>query len=65
MGNLWAGEVRRGLDDVAESFNSSISFDSRMIREDIDGSIAHAEMLGKTGIIPADAAFAIKRLSLR
>ncbi|MFY9381947.1 MAG: argininosuccinate lyase [Eubacteriales bacterium] len=60
MGNLWAGEVRRGLDDVAESFNSSISFDSRMFREDIDGSIAHAEMLGKTGIIPADAAFAIK-----
>ncbi|HPU17281.1 MAG TPA: argininosuccinate lyase [Bacillota bacterium] len=60
MGNLWAGRAKRGLDDAAESFNSSISFDSRMFREDIEGSIAHAEMLGKTGIIPADAALAIK-----
>ncbi len=50
---LWAGRFRKELDSRVNDFNSSVSFDSRMYREDIDGSIAHAAMLGECGIIPA------------
>ena len=51
---MWAG-VTDGITDVlADEFNSSISFDKRMFREDIEGSIAHAYMLGKCGIITED-----------
>lgn len=39
-----------------DDFHSSISFDCRMYREDITGSIAHAEMLGRQGIIPEEDA---------
>ena len=53
MVNLWGGLVA----DTAKQLNSSIGFDSRMWREDITGSLAHAEMLGACGIITqADAA---------
>ena len=51
---LWTGRFKKQLDSQTNDFNSSISFDSRMYREDIKGSIAHATMLGKQGIIPAD-----------
>ncbi len=50
---LWAGRFQKETDDLVNDFNSSIMFDARLYREDIEGSIAHAEMLGKTGIIPA------------
>ncbi|MEA4814252.1 MAG: argininosuccinate lyase [Oscillospiraceae bacterium] len=53
---LWSGRFRKETDALVNDFNSSISFDARMYREDIEGSIAHASMLGKQGIIaPADA----------
>ena len=48
---LWKGRFSRELDETANAFNSSISFDSRMYREDITGSCAHAAMLGACGII--------------
>lgn len=48
---LWKGRLKEGLDLKADSFNSSIGFDQRMYSEDILGSLAHARMLAKTGII--------------
>ncbi len=48
---LWAGRFSKEIDKKTNDFNSSISFDSRMIHEDITGSIAHATMLGACGII--------------
>jgi len=53
---LWGGRFVSGTDKSVDDFNSSISFDSRLYKQDILGSIAHAEMLGKCGIIPADEA---------
>ena len=50
---LWAGRFHKELDQKTNDFNSSISFDSRMAREDIAGSIAHAAMLGACGVIDA------------
>ncbi|MCH5200753.1 MAG: argininosuccinate lyase [Oscillospiraceae bacterium] len=49
---MWAGRFTKEADATVNAFNSSISFDSRMYRQDIKGSIAHATMLGETGIIP-------------
>lgn len=51
MMQLWQGRFKKSLSKTTNDFNSSISFDSRMFREDIEGSIAHATMLGETGII--------------
>ena len=48
---LWAGRFQKETDTLVNYFNSSIEFDARLYRQDIAGSIAHAEMLGKTGII--------------
>ena len=56
MAKMWAGRFSKEVDETVNAFNSSISFDGRMYRQDIRGSIAHAAMLGKQGIIPqADA----------
>ncbi len=51
MAKMWAGRSSGKTDKIADDFNSSISFDSRMYSQDIKGSIAHAEMLAKKGII--------------
>ena len=48
---LWAGRMSGEVDERLNRLNASIGFDSRMYRQDITGSIAHARMLGKTGII--------------
>lgn len=48
---MWAGRFDKPLDSLADDFNSSLSFDRRMYRQDIKGSIAHAQMLAKQGII--------------
>ena len=48
---MWAGRFSKELDKRVNDFNSSISFDARMYRQDIRGSVAHATMLGDTGII--------------
>ena len=51
MGKLWAGRFSKEVDSTVNDFNSSIPFDSRMAKQDICGSIAHATMLGEQGII--------------
>lgn len=48
---LWEGRFKKKLDSKVNDFNSSISFDSRMYKQDIEGSIAHAKMLSKQNII--------------
>ncbi|MDO4459648.1 MAG: argininosuccinate lyase [Clostridia bacterium] len=48
---LWKGRFSKEAAPETNDFNSSISFDSRMFKEDIEGSIAHATMLGRQGII--------------
>ncbi|EJF41948.1 argininosuccinate lyase [Clostridium sp. MSTE9] len=48
---LWTGRFQKEVDPKTNDFNSSISFDSRMAKEDIEGSIAHATMLGTCGVI--------------
>ena len=53
---LWAGRFQKETDTLVNDFNSSISFDARMYKEDIAGSVAHAAMLGKQGIIEAHEA---------
>ena len=48
---LWTGRFKKSLDKKTNDFNSSIPFDCRMAQQDIRGSVAHATMLGKQGII--------------
>ena len=56
MAKMWAGRTDGNTDKIADDFNSSIHFDSRMYRQDITGSMVHAAMLAKQGIIAqADA----------
>lgn len=60
---LWGGRFTKSTDRFTDHFHSSISFDSRMYLEDITGSIAHATMLGRQGIIPQeDASLIVKAL---
>ncbi len=60
---LWQGRFQKELDQQTNDFNASISFDSRMAQQDIRGSIAHAAMLGKQGIIDkAESDLIIKTL---
>ena len=56
MEKMWAGRFVGALDKEADDFNSSISFDSKMYREDIRGSMAHAAMLSAQNIISAEDA---------
>ena len=56
MEKMWAGRTAGKTDKTADDFNSSIRFDSRMYRQDITGSMAHAAMLAKQGIIKAEEA---------
>lgn len=53
---LWSGRFSGSTDSRADDFNSSIGFDKRLYRHDILGSIAHARMLGKKGIIDSEEA---------
>ena len=48
---MWQGRFKKEEDERVNDFNSSISFDSRMYKQDVTGSMAHAKMLGDTGII--------------
>ncbi|MDL2217496.1 argininosuccinate lyase [Christensenellaceae bacterium OttesenSCG-928-M15] len=56
---LWGGRFQKAADTAMEDFHSSISVDKRLANEDIRGSIAHARMLGKQGIIPKEDADSI------
>ncbi len=49
---LWGGRFTQPTDKFVEEFTASIDFDKRLYHQDIRGSIAHARMLGKQGIIP-------------
>ncbi|MBQ8340305.1 MAG: argininosuccinate lyase [Clostridia bacterium] len=54
MAKMWAGRTAGKTEKLADDFKSSLHFDRRMYRQDITGSIAHAAMLGKQGIISAE-----------
>ncbi len=56
MQKMWAGRTEGEIDSIADDFNSSIKFDKRMYKQDIEGSMAHAAMLGAQKIITADEA---------
>ena len=51
MAKMWAGRTDGNTNKLADDFNSSIRFDSKMYKQDIIGSMAHAKMLSKQGII--------------
>ena len=51
MAKMWAGRTSGEVDRIADDFNSSIHFDSRMYRQDIKGSMAHAAMLSHQGLL--------------
>ena len=56
MNKLWQGRTDGKVNKIADDFNSSIKFDKRLYKQDISGSVAHAEMLKKQGIItPSEA----------
>src|SRR5438105_2991244 len=55
-GPLWGGRFASSPADAFERLNASISFDVRLTPYDIEGSIAHAQMLGETGIVTAGEA---------
>ena len=59
MEKMWAGRFSKALDSTADDFNSSLRVDCRMYREDIEGSMAHAAMLGAQDIISKEDADAI------
>lgn len=57
---LWGGRFEAGLEKWVEEFGASIAFDQKMAKYDIQGSLAHVAMLGKTGIIESAEADTIK-----
>ena len=59
MADLWGGRFTKATDQEVFDFNESLSFDKRLYRCDIEGSLAHAKMLGKQGIISAEEAESI------
>lgn len=54
MAKLWGGRFSKNTNELVDAFNASIEFDKRLYHEDIRGSIAHARMLAKCGIIPME-----------
>ncbi len=56
---LWGGRFTKETDRLVHSFNASLSYDKRFYRQDIDGSIAHVNMLAKQGIVTSEERFAI------
>jgi argininosuccinate lyase len=61
---LWGGRFEKGTEALVEDFHSSISFDQRLYKQDIEGSIAHARMLGSIGVLsPEEAATIIAALN--
>ncbi|MGQ9825797.1 MAG: argininosuccinate lyase [Desulfotomaculales bacterium] len=63
MKKLWGGRFQKETDSLVDDFNSSISFDWRLFHQDIRGSMAHAAMLGRQGILtPEETSQIIKGL---
>ena len=61
MAQLWGGRFTKKTADKVYNFNASISFDQRLIRQDIAGSLAHVKMLGKQGILSDEEAEEIRK----
>ena len=61
MTKLWAGVTAGETDPLADDFNSSLRFDRRLFREDIRGSMAHAAMLCRCGILSDEESDALRR----
>ncbi|WP_458784424.1 argininosuccinate lyase [Vallitalea sediminicola] len=61
MMKLWGGRFEKTTNVMVDDFNSSIRFDKRLYKQDINGSIAHVTMLGKQDIIPKEDADLIKQ----
>ncbi len=61
---LWGGRFTKSTDSFVDHFHSSISFDKRMYKEDIFGSVAHVDMLAQQGIIPEEDAHLIHKTLL-
>jgi argininosuccinate lyase len=59
MSKLWGGRFSKATSEDVDQFNASIGFDSRLWEFDIEGSMAHATMLGECGVIPAEDAQSI------
>ena len=57
---MWGGRYESGPAEIMEEINASIDFDKRLASQDIRGSLAHAAMLGKTGILPEGDVAAIR-----
>ena len=63
MAQLWGGRFTKQTDEAVKAFNDSIGFDKRLYRQDIEGSMVHARMLGKQGILtPEDCESIVKGL---
>lgn len=58
---LWAGRFQKETDQTVNDFNTSLPFDHRMFRQDIEGSLAHAEMLHTAGLLSGEDVAAITR----
>lgn len=61
MSKLWGGRFTKETNQLVEKFTASIEFDQKLALEDIEGSLAHVEMLGSCGIIPAEDVEQIKK----
>ena len=61
MSEAWSERFEKGFNPFIEKFNASIGFDINLLQEDLDGSIAHAQMLGDCGVITKQEAFDIKK----
>ncbi|MEH7109280.1 argininosuccinate lyase [Bacillus sp. JJ1764] len=61
MSKLWGGRFTKETNKLVEEFTASISFDQKLAKEDIAGSLAHVQMLGQCGIIPLDDVEKIKQ----
>ena len=61
MAQLWGGRFTKQTDEAVKAFNDSIGFDKRLYRQDIEGSLVHARMLGKQGILTAEDCEAIEK----
>lgn len=59
MAQLWGGRFTKKTDEQVFRFNASISFDQKLLKQDIQGSLAHSMMLGETGILTQDEVKAI------
>ena len=61
MSKTWSDRFDKGLNPFIEKFNASIEFDICLLEEDLDGSIAHARMLGIQGIITNEEAIKLEK----